>query len=1309
MIFRTENEGAYNPIRAHLSLNVVNLNEEQRLNHIYNDLEKCSFNPAISRCIVFCSSRKLTEELADKFNTLCENNPTYRNMTGFFHAGMSGDEREDQYKSYLVGRSVILFATKAFGMGLDIPNIHFIYHIDAPSSLEDFLQEVGRAGRDPGYLKKAGFGIKNPIKCTLFIQSDDFKKQKDRLHRSQLSWSELNDILEEIVRFVKNVRPKLISDKKAIPLPLDFLKNSIFFREKQDLLNRQRLGLYWLERLNRIRLGQYLSAYLEFKTDIKDESEIELSQIETDLLLVLKSHKSKSKNSSAFLVPITQVMKVTESVSMNEIFKIISSLYRKKIACLNHAIHCSITKKREREIRYFQYKEELSPNLKAGYDFINKVLISIPAGGRNILDNDGLDNYIDEIFSDWAGNPPWDWIDNEKKMDKFIKDSADFKRKYRRKTLFRVIDNIPGVTVKTHFDNDEVSYIIRKEKDDWSDWLEDHQISSLKLLNMIFEAQSANESLELVAVLANIGAENPNLDYLEGILLFLRGMGFIKFSGPLVPMAVEMYLLAIDEIDITDQQKNDYKVFKDFQNNRELKILRLYALETLAVIKKVEKQSIFIEEYFDCTSTGDVRNLIEKYLEEINPNHNILSEIRSEALDRLVHGEENEDGESDGGLNDEQLEVYRAPFEQSTVVIAGPGSGKTHTLLLRLARLVHEQGTPPNEILVLAYNRAVVTELKHRLSELFSRLGYRTLIHRLNIFTYHSFIKRCIPDISDLIPLGTNTEGDVWVEKFLERIQSEPGLVINTLGSLRYVFIDEFQDIIRPRYEMIKQIANPKKTSITVIGDPDQSIYGYDRVKYGKPPDPREADTFFNLFEEEYSASRYSLKKNYRSFPDIITESQNLISLNSERLELPLEHVREPNSDWKIRNYVEKIDSDSQNKWYKKLYNLIDEKNGQGEYYKDIAVLVRSNNDVAYRVDEFMNTLEKEYEEKISIRIQGASSGFLQSREIAYYMDIFNNKTDKKLPPNFPSIFLDTILKKCNEFQNWDINILELLVALVFEFNENHGEDHTFGELFEFIAHLGTSRDESHLYKIYYYWKDIIIPDDKNKIQLIFSNFHKIKGLEFDCVFIPPSFSDLPMGRYGKNSLQSVIEEERRVFYVGYSRAKDRLVILEWERERCLKQPIPTKWSLPERYKAQIGKGVEQTLQNILISNNADERLIRQYFSFNNCEAFISYYNTKISKGDSVTIKKIGGRWLIIHEMKPIAMCSSTLTRYLQDNHMYSGLRIASIVRYTLEESLQYDERNDKNYTNRWSPYFKSQGWIYVPEIFGYMKSNNIN
>jgi hypothetical protein len=58
---------------------------------------------------------------------------------------------------------------------------------------------------------------------------------------------------------------------------------------------------------------------------------------------------------------------------------------------------------------------------------------------------------------------------------------------------------------------------------------------------------------------------------------------------------------------------------------------------------------------------------------------------------------------------------------------------------------------------------------------------------------------------------------------------------------------------------------------------------------------------------------------------------------------------------------------------------------------------------------------------------------------------------------------------------------------------------------------------------------------------------------------------------------------------------------------------------------------------------------------------------------------------------------------------MYSGLRIASIVRYTLEESLQYDERNDKNYTNRWSPYFKSQGWIYVPEIFGYMKSNNIN
>ncbi|MBL0341224.1 MAG: UvrD-helicase domain-containing protein [Bacteroidetes bacterium] len=63
-------------------------------------------------------------------------------------------------------------------------------------------------------------------------------------------------------------------------------------------------------------------------------------------------------------------------------------------------------------------------------------------------------------------------------------------------------------------------------------------------------------------------------------------------------------------------------------------------------------------------------------------------------------------------LKEEQKIIYNAEVNQHINVIAGPGSGKTHTLTLRVARLVHHVGVMPESILVLAYNRAVVSELK---------------------------------------------------------------------------------------------------------------------------------------------------------------------------------------------------------------------------------------------------------------------------------------------------------------------------------------------------------------------------------------------------------------------------------------------------------------------------------------------------------------------------------------------------------------------------------------------------------------------
>ncbi|MFT4074690.1 MAG: RecQ family ATP-dependent DNA helicase [Asticcacaulis sp.] len=103
--------------------------------------------------IIYCGSRDGTEKLA-------------QNLTkeGFsataYHAGLSAQVREDRLKAFMAGKSKIMVATIAFGMGINKTDVRFVIHADPPSSTEAYWQEVGRAGRDG--LPAAGICFHNP-------------------------------------------------------------------------------------------------------------------------------------------------------------------------------------------------------------------------------------------------------------------------------------------------------------------------------------------------------------------------------------------------------------------------------------------------------------------------------------------------------------------------------------------------------------------------------------------------------------------------------------------------------------------------------------------------------------------------------------------------------------------------------------------------------------------------------------------------------------------------------------------------------------------------------------------------------------------------------------------------------------------------------------------------------------------------------------------------------------------------------------------------------------------------------------------
>ena len=148
-----------------------------------------------------------------------------------------------------------------------------------------------------------------------------------------------------------------------------------------------------------------------------------------------------------------------------------------------------------------------------------------------------------------------------------------------------------------------------------------------------------------------------------------------------------------------------YEYRKEFDDQERVKKVRLAAMEIFSTVGK-DKQSEYIRKYFQCRNHNDYMGLVGEYAPKDSP---VIKELTEEALT----------GEEDKLKgNKQQLEIYQQPINKNVNVLAGPGSGKTHVLTLRCARLIYREHIEPSHLLVLAYNRAVVTELKNRLDKL---------------------------------------------------------------------------------------------------------------------------------------------------------------------------------------------------------------------------------------------------------------------------------------------------------------------------------------------------------------------------------------------------------------------------------------------------------------------------------------------------------------------------------------------------------------------------------------------------------------
>ncbi len=719
--------------------------------------------------IVYVSRTKRTKMLAEKLTR-----DGYKALP--FNGRMDSDEKIANQEAFMSDNVRIIVATSAFGMGVDKSDVGLVVHYDISDSLENYVQEAGRAGRNP-HLQ---------AKCFVLYNDNDLDKHFILLNQTKLSISEIQQVWKAVKDMTRQRMQTCCS-------ALEIARKAGWDDSVTDIETRVRTAIAALEQAGYLERGNNVPHV--YATGITVKSMDEARKRITSSLLFHNEEVEKAVRIIKSLISQKHIAKAQDAEAESRVDYLADILGLTKSEVVSAV-------ERMRQEGILADTKDVSAYLNDTGESENRSRLLLRRFTR-------LERYILDHITDGALR-----ISCKQLNDDAQKNGITTATEKDIRTLLYFL-TVKGYTRKKE---DAVHNIELTRQADMQSTIKRFE----KRLNICTFAvewlyrQAQNTTLEeskkngvqfsVVELLNDLKAQGQTffeslddlqLEDVEESLLYLSKIGALKLEGGFLVLYNAMNIRRLKDNKLRYKQE-DYRMLNEFyrQKIQQVHIVGEYAN---LMVRDYDAALQYVHDYFQM----DYKAFVQKYfkgerVEQIERN------ITSKKYEQLFNQ-----------LSKKQMQIISDKESRVIVVAAGPGSGKTRVLVHKLASLLLLEDVKHEQLLMLTFSRAAATEFKQRLMGLIGNAA-----HFVEIKTFHSYA-------FDLLGRIGNLEDAKDVVGRAAKMISEGEVEPNRIGKTVLV-VDEAQDMSSEEFALVRALMSVnEEMRVIAVGDDDQNIYEF--------------------------------------------------------------------------------------------------------------------------------------------------------------------------------------------------------------------------------------------------------------------------------------------------------------------------------------------------------------------------------------------------------------------------------------------------------------------------------------------------